>query len=30
VCLSCPHAVYCGGFYDVARAPDPDWIGAPT
>jgi hypothetical protein len=27
VCLECPHAVFCGGFYDPASAPDPSWIG---
>jgi MoaA/NifB/PqqE/SkfB family radical SAM enzyme len=26
VCLSCPHAVFCGGFYDTSGAPDPAWI----
>ncbi len=25
VCLSCPHAVYCGGFFESSGAPDPSW-----
>jgi MoaA/NifB/PqqE/SkfB family radical SAM enzyme len=26
VCLSCPHAVFCGGFMDSSRAADPPWL----
>jgi MoaA/NifB/PqqE/SkfB family radical SAM enzyme len=26
VCLSCPHAVSCSGFYDLDEAPDPPWL----
>ena len=25
VCLACPHAVFCGGFYDNAGSPEPPW-----
>jgi MoaA/NifB/PqqE/SkfB family radical SAM enzyme len=28
VCLACPNAVGCGGFYDVEHAPDPPWLEA--
>jgi MoaA/NifB/PqqE/SkfB family radical SAM enzyme len=26
VCLSCPHAVICGGFLDTSGASDPPWL----
>jgi MoaA/NifB/PqqE/SkfB family radical SAM enzyme len=29
VCGSCPHAVFCGGFYDLQAAPEPPWLIAP-
>ncbi len=29
VCESCPHAVFCGGFYELESAPEPPWIVAP-
>jgi MoaA/NifB/PqqE/SkfB family radical SAM enzyme len=25
VCASCPHAIFCGGFYDLGDAPEPPW-----
>jgi MoaA/NifB/PqqE/SkfB family radical SAM enzyme len=29
VCENCPHAVFCGGFYELENAPEPPWIIAP-
>ncbi len=26
VCASCPHAVFCGGFYELESAPEPPWL----
>jgi MoaA/NifB/PqqE/SkfB family radical SAM enzyme len=26
VCGGCPHAVFCGGFYELENAPEPPWI----
>jgi len=28
VCATCPHAVFCGGFYEMESAPEPPWIVA--
>lgn len=25
-CASCPHAVFCGGFYELDKAPEPPWL----
>lgn len=25
-CASCPHACFCGGFYELDRVPEPPWI----
>jgi len=25
-CTSCPHACFCGGFYELDRVPEPPWI----
>ncbi len=29
VCASCPHACFCGGFYDLESSPEPPWLVAP-
>jgi MoaA/NifB/PqqE/SkfB family radical SAM enzyme len=29
VCETCPHAVFCGGFYEMDAAPEPPWLVAP-
>ncbi len=29
VCETCPHACFCGGFYDLEAAPEPPWLIAP-
>lgn len=29
VCEECPHAVFCGGFYDLDDAPEPTWLVRP-
>ena len=29
VCESCPHAVFCGGFYELESAPEPPWLIRP-
>ena len=29
VCASCPHAVFCGGFYELDDAPEPPWLVRP-
>lgn len=26
VCEPCPHACFCGGFYDLTDAPEPPWL----
>ena len=26
VCATCPHAVFCGGFYELESVPEPPWI----
>lgn len=26
VCASCPHAVFCGGFYELEDVPEPKWL----
>lgn len=25
-CAPCPHAVFCGGFYELDKAPEPPWL----
>lgn len=29
VCERCPHAVFCGGFYELDAAPEPPWLIRP-
>lgn len=29
VCASCPHAVFCSGFYELEDAPEPPWLIRP-
>ena len=29
VCETCPHACFCGGFYELERATEPPWLIAP-
>ena len=29
VCEGCPHAVFCGGFYELDKAPEPTWLIDP-
>lgn len=29
VCATCPHACFCGGFYELDEAPEPPWLIAP-
>jgi MoaA/NifB/PqqE/SkfB family radical SAM enzyme len=29
VCQTCPHGVFCGGFYELESAPEPPWLIAP-
>lgn len=29
VCASCPHACFCGGFYELVDVPEPPWLIAP-
>lgn len=29
VCRSCPHACFCGGFYELDKVPEPPWIIRP-
>lgn len=29
VCASCPHACFCGGFYELDQVPEPPWLIAP-
>lgn len=26
VCKGCPHACFCGGFYDIEDVPEPEWV----
>ena len=26
VCTTCPHAVFCGGFYELESVPEPPWL----
>jgi MoaA/NifB/PqqE/SkfB family radical SAM enzyme len=28
VCEGCPHSIFCGGFYDMEKVPEPPWIVA--
>lgn len=30
VCDACPHAVFCGGFFDLEDAPEPTWLLSPA
>src|SRR5262249_41438466 len=29
VCKACPHAIFCGGFYELDDVPEPTWLIAP-
>jgi len=29
VCETCPHAVFCGGFYELDSVPEPPWLVSP-
>ncbi|MCA9696860.1 MAG: radical SAM protein, partial [Myxococcales bacterium] len=29
VCATCPHACFCGGFYELDEVPEPPWLIAP-
>jgi MoaA/NifB/PqqE/SkfB family radical SAM enzyme len=29
VCASCPHAIFCGGFYELESSPEPPWPVTP-
>jgi MoaA/NifB/PqqE/SkfB family radical SAM enzyme len=29
VCASCPHAIFCGGFYELEDVPEPTWLVRP-
>ena len=29
VCKTCPHACFCGGFYELDEVPEPPWLIAP-
>src|SRR5690606_17247603 len=29
VCAGCPHACFCGGFYELDQVPEPPWLIAP-
>jgi MoaA/NifB/PqqE/SkfB family radical SAM enzyme len=29
VCATCPHAVFCGGFYELDDVPEPPWLVHP-
>jgi MoaA/NifB/PqqE/SkfB family radical SAM enzyme len=29
VCETCPHACFCGGFYELDKVPEPPWLIAP-
>jgi hypothetical protein len=28
-CATCPHAVFCGGFYELDAVPEPPWLVRP-
>jgi MoaA/NifB/PqqE/SkfB family radical SAM enzyme len=30
VCAPCPHAVFCGGFYELDDVPEPPWLISPS
>jgi MoaA/NifB/PqqE/SkfB family radical SAM enzyme len=30
VCAPCPHAVFCGGFYELDKVPEPPWLISPS
>jgi MoaA/NifB/PqqE/SkfB family radical SAM enzyme len=29
VCESCPHSIFCGGFYELENVPEPTWLIRP-
>src|SRR5581483_8925674 len=29
VCETCPHAIFCGGFYELEDVPEPKWLISP-
>lgn len=29
VCESCPHSIFCGGFYELEDVPEPTWLISP-
>jgi hypothetical protein len=29
VCESCPHEIFCGGFYELEDVPEPTWLVRP-
>jgi hypothetical protein len=29
VCAGCPHAIFCGGFYELDDVPEPTWLIKP-
>ena len=29
VCEGCPHSIFCGGFYELENAPEPNWLIRP-
>jgi MoaA/NifB/PqqE/SkfB family radical SAM enzyme len=29
ICETCPHACFCGGFYELDAVPEPPWLIAP-
>lgn len=29
VCHACPHAIFCGGFYQLNNVPEPEWLVRP-
>jgi hypothetical protein len=29
VCAGCTRAVFCGGFYELDKVPEPPWLVAP-
>lgn len=30
VCHGCPHAIFCGGFYEMENVPEPTWLIQPS
>jgi hypothetical protein len=30
VCQSCPHKIFCGGFYELENVPEPPWVFEPA